>query len=45
MMCGTYVDTGGSSPRDVTGPENEENISELVDQLKVHSLREIAVIP
>ena len=36
---------GGSSPGDNTGPEIEEKITELADQLRVQCLRETAVIP
>ena len=44
-MCGTQVNTGGSSLGDVLGPENEEKITELAHQLRVQCLRAIAVIP
>ena len=36
---------GGSSLGDNTGPENEENFTELADQLRVQCLRETVVIP
>ena len=45
MMCGTQVKMGGSSAGDNTGPEIEEKITELADQLRVQCLRETAVIP
>ena len=45
MMCGAQVNMGGSSPGDNTGPEIEEKITELADQLRVQCLRETAVIP
>ena len=45
IMCGTQVNIGGSSPRDIMGPENVEKISELADKLKVQCIRETVVIP
>ena len=45
MMCGTQVNMGGSSPGDNTGPEMEENFTELADQLRVQCRRETTVIP